>query len=162
MLADIVNSPLVGFFGNVNDALICYIRLGIYFADGALAVSDFPFAVGIVQLEVNDAQMVAVFSSHGYWSTVDFPVDTVYARVFFVEASSVSTWKFCVGVARYDSIHTWQASDLITFIFLAFFILVISDTRVRKHQSDVCTSLAHLRNDVSNGLNRIANDHFSF
>ena len=48
LLADIVNSSLVGFFGNVNDALICYIRLGIHLADGALAVSDFPFAVGIV------------------------------------------------------------------------------------------------------------------
>ena len=55
LLADIVNSSLVGFFGNVNDALICYIRLGIYLADGALAVSDLPFTVGVSQLEVDDA-----------------------------------------------------------------------------------------------------------
>ena len=106
--------------------------------------------------------MVAVFSSHGYWSTIDFTVDTIYTRVFFVEASSITTWEFCMGVARYNSIYTWQAGDLIAFIFLAFFILVIPDTGVRKYQGDVCTCFAHLRDDVSNSLDRIANDDFSF
>ena len=96
LLADVVDSSLMGFFGNVNDALVCFVRLGIYLTDGALAVSDFPFAVGIVQLEVNDAQMIAVFPSHGHWSTIDFTVDPIYTRIFFVEASSISAWEFCV------------------------------------------------------------------
>ena len=51
---------------------------------------------------------------------------------------------------------------MVAFIFFTFFVLVISDTRVRKNEDDVSSSFAHFWNDSLDGFNGVIDFDLAF
>ena len=51
---------------------------------------------------------------------------------------------------------------MVAFVFFAFFILVISDTRVRKDEDDICSGFAHFWDDSLDGFDGVVNLDLAF
>ena len=51
---------------------------------------------------------------------------------------------------------------MVTFVFFAFFVLVVSDTRVRKNEDDVRSSFAHFWDDGLDGFDRVIDLDLAF